>query len=74
MPSNTIRVGIVGCGGIAFAKHLPFLSQMDGKRQEKPRSSMVQRMQKSTKIGRTCWKTPALMWCMCLHLTSFMQR
>jgi len=30
MPSNTIRVGIVGCGGIAFAKHLPFLSQMDG--------------------------------------------
>jgi len=30
MPSNTIRVGIIGCGGIAFAKHLPFLSQMDG--------------------------------------------
>jgi len=30
MPSNTVRVGIIGCGGIAFAKHLPYLSQIDG--------------------------------------------
>jgi len=85
MPSNTIRVGIVGCGGIAFAKHLPFLSQMDGVEiagfynptEEKARKAKEQygsKDAKSTKIGRTCWKTPALMWCMCLHLTSFMQR
>jgi len=27
---DTIRVGIIGCGGIAFAKHMPFLSQISG--------------------------------------------
>ncbi|WP_018963728.1 Gfo/Idh/MocA family protein [Coprothermobacter platensis] len=27
---SMIRVGIIGCGGIAFAKHMPFLSQTDG--------------------------------------------
>lgn len=30
MVDNILRVGIVGCGGIAFAKHMPFLSQIDG--------------------------------------------
>ena len=30
MLKDTIRVGIIGCGGIAFAKHMPFLSQISG--------------------------------------------
>jgi len=58
MPSNTIRVGIVGCGSIAFAKHLPFLSQIDGVEitgfynptEEKARKAKEQYGSKHTKI------------------------
>ncbi|NPV88053.1 Gfo/Idh/MocA family oxidoreductase [Coprothermobacteraceae bacterium] len=30
MAADVIRVGIIGCGSIAFAKHMPFLSRIDG--------------------------------------------
>jgi len=82
---SMIRVGIIGCGGIAFAKHMPFLSQISGVEivgfynptEEKARRAKEQYGSKDAKIYQS-WQDmledPALMWCMCLHLTSFMQR
>lgn len=85
MLKDTIRVGIIGCGGIAFAKHMPFLSQISGVEivgfynptEEKSRRAKEQYGSKDAKIYQS-WQDlledPALMWCMCLHLTNSMQR
>ena len=62
---ENLRVGIIGCGGIANSKHLPSLKELGGvdvvafcdlvlDRARKPPRNTAPRTQRSLKTTRTC--------------------
>ena len=74
---SKLKIGIIGCGGIANGKHMPALSRLSDKvemvafcdiiveRAQEAAKNTARRMRRYTRIIISCSRTRASMLCMC---------
>ena len=71
-----VRVGIIGCGGIANGKHMPSLHKLPNVKmvafcdlipsgRRTPRPSTAPPTPRPTPTTTTCWPGTTLRWCTC---------